>query len=87
MVIFGELVYGTLKEASRAAFISIIEALAAGGCDAVVLGCTEIPLLVDAGDSPLPVLDSTRLLAQAAVEVSLGERPLPTWRGGPFHRL
>ena len=41
-------------------------------CDAVVLGCTEIPLLVSDEDSPLPTLDSTRLLARAALEEALG---------------
>ena len=53
------------------------------GCDAVALVCTEIPLLITQDDSPLPILDSTRLLAAAAVEVALGERPMPEWRGGP----
>jgi aspartate racemase len=42
------------------------------GCDAVVLGCTEIPLTMHDGNSPLPVLDSTRLLARAAVERAVG---------------
>jgi aspartate racemase len=46
------------------------------------LVCTEIPLLVRPEDSPLPVLDSTRLQARAAVAVALGDRPLPDWRGG-----
>jgi aspartate racemase len=45
--------------------------------------CTEIPLLVTGESSPLPTLDSTRLLARAAVEVAIGERPMPQWRGGP----
>jgi aspartate racemase len=51
--------------------------------DAVALVCTEIPLLVTPEISPLPTLDSTRLLAHAAFEVAVGRRPLPTWRGGP----
>ena len=46
--------------------------------------CTEIPLLVPPDASPLPVLDSTRLLARAAFEVASGRRALPTWRGGPI---
>src|SRR5437764_9863093 len=53
-------------------------------CEAIVLGCTEIPLLVTDATSPLPTLDSTRLLGTAAVRVSLGEEPFPHWRGGPF---
>jgi len=63
--------------------VGIIEKLKAGGCDAVALVCTEIPLLVTPDISPLPTLDSTRLLAKAAVEVALGERPMPEWRAGP----
>src|SRR6185437_11178541 len=52
--------------------------------DELVLGCTELPMLLDDTTSPLPVLDSTRLLARAAVDVALGTRPLPDWRGGPL---
>jgi aspartate racemase len=82
-IIFDELCLGVLKDESRAAYVRIIEKLAGEGCDAVALVCTEIPLLISAEDSLLPVLDSTRLLAAAAVEVALGERPMPDWRGGP----
>ena len=82
-VIFDELCNGRLLDASRAEYVRVISQLQAGGCDAVVLGCTEIPLLITPEVSPLPTLDSTRLLAQAAVEVALGKKPLPTWRGGP----
>jgi aspartate racemase len=49
----------------------------------VGLVCTEIPLLVPADVSALPVLDSTRLLARAAFDVATGHAALPTWRGGP----
>lgn len=82
-IIFDELCLGVFTEASRAAYVAIIAKLAARGCDAVALVCTEIPLLITADVSPLPVLDSTRLLAKSAVEVALGERPMPDWRGGP----
>ena len=58
--------------------------LARAGCDAVVLGCTEIPLLVTQTDSPLPVLDSTRILARAGLrEATSAERPQPSWPGRP----
>lgn len=83
-VIFDELCVGELKESSRDAYVAIIGKLAADGCDAVALVCTEIPLLITADVSPLPILDSTSLLAGAAVDVAIGERPLPTWRGGPL---
>lgn len=49
----------------------------------MALVCTEIPLLVSSAVSPLPILDSTRLLAHAAFEVAVGRQPIPTWRGGP----
>jgi aspartate racemase len=82
-IIFDELCLGVFTEESRAAYVAIIEKLAARGCDSVALVCTEIPLLIDAETSPLPVLDSTRLLAKAAVEVAIGEREMPARRGGP----
>jgi aspartate racemase len=66
-IIFDELVYGRFEETSRRYFRAVIEALGARGCDAVVLGCTEIPLLITEADSPLPAVDSTRTLARAAL--------------------
>ena len=82
-VIFDELCLGEFREDSRAGYVGIIDRLAERGCDAVALVCTEIPLLIGPEDSPLPTLDSTRLLAAAAVEAALGEREMPSWRGGP----
>jgi len=66
-IIFDELVNGHFLPRSLAYHIEVIRELKDEGCDAVVLGCTEIPLLVMPEDSPLPPLDSTRLLARAAV--------------------
>lgn len=82
-IIFEELCQGVVSETARAEYVRIIAALAREGCDAVALSCTEIPLLVTPEISPLPTLDSTRLLAREAVAVGLGVKPLPTWRGGP----
>jgi aspartate racemase len=82
-IIFDELVNGVFSDASRRAYVRIIERLQRDGCDAVALVCTEIPLLVGPDTSPLPVLDSTRLLADAAFRVAAGQRPVPIWRGGP----
>jgi len=82
-IIFDELCLGIISDKSRDAYVAIIERLADAGCDSVALVCTEIPLLITAEVSPLPVLDSTRLLARAAVEVAIGERPMPDWHGGP----
>jgi aspartate racemase len=81
-IIFDELCLGVFTDESRATYVRIIERLAAVGCDSVALVCTEIPLLITPDASPLPTLDSTRLLAAAAVEVAIGERPMPHWRGG-----
>jgi aspartate racemase len=66
-IIFEELVYGIFKPEALAYFQRVIGLMKDGGCDAVVLGCTEIPLIVDDSNSPLPTLDSTRLLARAAL--------------------
>jgi aspartate racemase len=70
-IIFSELVNGIFTEKSRLFFNEVIQRMKDQGCDAVILGCTEIPLLVDPSDCPLPVLDSTRLLARAALKESL----------------
>ena len=70
-IILNELVNGIFTEKSRHYFNDVIEKLKNQGCDAAVLGCTEIPLLVDPNDCPLPVLDSTRLLARAALNEAL----------------
>lgn len=82
-IIFDELCLGAFRDESRATYVGIIAKLAAQGCDSVALVCTEIPLLITKDVSPLPILDSTRLLARAAVEVAIGDRPMPVWRGGP----
>jgi aspartate racemase len=66
-IIMDELVYGVFKPEAVAYFQSVIGRLKESGCDAVVLGCTEIPLIMDDDNSPLPTLDSTRLLARAAL--------------------
>lgn len=66
-IIFDELIYGRFSVEARSYFSKTIGELAKQGCDAVVLGCTEIPLLIAPEDSPLPTLDSTRLLARAAL--------------------
>ena len=67
-IIFDELVNGQFLSQSLAYYVGVIRAMKADRCDAVVLGCTEIPLLVTPELSPLPTLDSTRLLARAAVQ-------------------
>jgi aspartate racemase len=71
--IFDELVYGRFTIATRSCFVEVIDDHKARGCDAVVLGCTEIPLLISQEDSPLPILDSTRLLARAALRKAVSE--------------
>lgn len=82
--IFDELCRGVFKPATTGKYIEVIERLKGEGCEAVVLGCTEIPIIVSDRNSPLPTLDSTRLLARAAVAAALGKRAMPAWRGGPI---
>jgi aspartate racemase len=66
-IIFEELVYGLFKPEAVAYFQRVISRMKGSGCDAVVLGWTEIPLIMNDTNSPLPTLDSTRLLARAAL--------------------
>ena len=70
-IIFNELVYGEIKSESKKYLLTQIKILKDQGCDSVVLGCTEIPLIVLPEESPLPVLDSTRILARAALNYAL----------------
>ncbi|UEP26797.1 MULTISPECIES: aspartate/glutamate racemase family protein [unclassified Burkholderia] len=67
-IIYDELCHGVIDAASRATYVAIIDELAKRGAQAVILGCTEITLLIGADDSPLPVFDTTALHAKAAVE-------------------
>lgn len=70
-VIYDELVLGQIRAESRAAYINVIHMLAGEGAQGVILGCTEIGLLVKAEDSPIPVFDTTYLHALAAVDFAL----------------
>jgi aspartate racemase len=70
-IIMDELVYGVFKPAAVRYFYQVMEKMKREGCDAVVLGCTEIPLIMHDANSPLPTLDSTRLLARAALRRAL----------------
>jgi aspartate racemase len=70
-IIYDELCRGRVTDASRARYVEIIRRSADAGADAVILGCTEIILLIGAGDSPLPVFDTTRLHVRAALEFTL----------------
>jgi aspartate racemase len=77
-LIFDQLVYGRFEDAARSYFTDVIAEGKRRGMDAAVLACTEIPLLIRAADSPLPTLDSTRILARAALRESVREEsPAP----------
>ena len=67
-IIMEELVPGRIEPASTGRLLEVIARFKQDGCDAVVLGCTELPLVIDDTNSPLPTLDSTRLLARAALQ-------------------
>jgi aspartate racemase len=71
-IIMTELVKQVLLPQAVLHYASVMRRMQAEGCDAVVLGCTEIPLLMNDSNSPLPILDSTRLLAYAAVRRAIG---------------
>jgi aspartate racemase len=82
-IIMDELVGGAFAPEAVAYFQKVISRFKTEGCDAVVLGCTEIPLIINDKNSPLPTLDSTRLLARAALRYALEEpTPIP-----PLHPL
>jgi aspartate racemase len=70
-IIMDELVYGVFKPSAIAYFQGVFRSMKEKHCDAVVLGCTEIPLIMSDANSPLPTLDSTRLLARAALRRAL----------------
>lgn len=70
-IIFEELVNGKFTQESRDYYSAQIDDFKSQGCDAVILGCTEIPLLISENDSSLPIIDSTRELARAAIKTSL----------------
>jgi aspartate racemase len=75
-IIMDELVCSVFKPESVGYFQQVIARLKDQGCDAVVLGCTEIPLIIDDANSPLPTLDSTRLLARAALRRAAQDKAL-----------
>jgi aspartate racemase len=72
-LIFDELVKGNLKSSTREYFRALVADLANTGCEGVVMGCTEIPLILKPDDVEVPLLDSTRLLSKAALEEALGK--------------
>jgi aspartate racemase len=70
-VIYDELVAGKIRDESRAGFVGVIDKLVERGAEGVILGCTEIPLLIRKEDARLPLFDTTSLHAQAALEFAL----------------
>jgi len=86
-VIYDELCRGTVSDASRARLVEIAAAGAASGADTLILGCTELTLLLGQGDVPLPLFDTTRLHAEALLAHALGEAaPLYRPRGEAMAR-
>ena len=76
-IIYDELCLGIISEESRAAYRAIMARLVAQGAEGIILGCTEITLLVSAADATVPLFDTTRLHAEAAALLALTETPLP----------
>lgn len=79
--IFDELCQGKFTPQTTALFVGAIEQLKSRGAECVILGCTEIPLIITPQNSPLPTLDSTRLLARYAVAEALHETPIAAQSG------
>ena len=77
-IIFDELVVGQIADQSRDVFRGVIHRLITTGAQGIILGCTEIPLIVDSGEFDLPIFDTTYIHAEMAVEIALGERKLDT---------
>ncbi|HWC87513.1 MAG TPA: aspartate/glutamate racemase family protein [Solirubrobacteraceae bacterium] len=74
-VIYDELCLGVINDSSREAYRAVIRGLVARGAQGILLGCTEIDLLINADDADVPVFDTTRLHAERAVELALGDAP------------
>ncbi|MCD6290855.1 MAG: aspartate/glutamate racemase family protein [Anaerolineae bacterium] len=72
-VIYHELTAGTLRDESRARYVEIIHKLADRGAEGVILGCTEIPLLVSEADAEIPLFDTTTIHAAAALDYAIGQ--------------
>jgi aspartate racemase len=73
--IYNEFGKGIFKDETKRHYIEVIKSLVARGCEGVILGCTEIPLLIKQSDSPVPVFDTTDIHASAAVEFALNPEP------------
>ena len=80
-IIYQELCRGQIRESSRCVCVQVIERLVERGAEGIVLGCTELPLLIRPEDVGVPLFDTTRLHAEATVEMALEDLPLGT-KGG-----
>lgn len=80
-IIFRELIYGVARQESERRLVGVMQHLRDSGCEGVILGCSEAPLLIRADNAPLPVYDPTSLLAEGAVRCAVGERPLRSMFG------
>ena len=76
-IIYEELVLGILKEEPRQAYRQVIERLVSSGAEGVILGCTEVELLISQADSAVPVFPTTRVHVEAAVEAALSDAAIP----------
>ncbi|MFK7759898.1 MAG: aspartate/glutamate racemase family protein [Phycisphaerales bacterium] len=70
-IIFDELIYGAICDDSRAAVMGIVDRLAAEGCEGLILGCSEAPLMISAQTSPLPLYDASDIIAERAMEIAI----------------
>lgn len=80
-IIFEELIYGHFKPSSQSAVVSIVNGLAKRGCEGVILGCSEAPLVVTAENCPIRIYDAVDILAEQTVRIAMSEAPIPTGMG------
>ena len=77
-IIFEELIYGHFKPESQAAVLSIVNGLAKRGCEGVILGCSEAPLVVTAENCPIRIYDAVDILAEQTVRLAMSDAAIPT---------
>jgi aspartate racemase len=87
-IIYEELVHGMVRPASRTQYVEAVDALAGRGAEAVILGCTEIELLIRDGDASVPLLETARIHAETAADLAVDRADLPAPpSGGSKHAI
>lgn len=77
-IIFEELIYGHFKASSQTAVLNIVNGLAKRGCEGVILGCSEAPLVITAENCPIKIYDAVDILSEQSVRIAMSDGPIPT---------